>query len=189
MKLKLLIIFFAISLVIPIATWFLYKPVRVFFPELAGMKCVNKNICVENIQKLDVAENLYIKAENHVTSTLSTFKVPPKFIFCKTQKCFESFGFKKASAQGIGTVATVVGPNGWKSYIIEHEMIHHIQNEKLGSIKFASLPTWFVEGMAYSLSQDPRTNLSEPWESHRRTFKQWYKEINPASIWIEAAKL
>ena len=171
------------------AVWFFYKPVRVFFPELAGVICAQENICIEDLDKLEVAQTLYMSSLNDVQVTVSSFKAPPKFIFCETQSCFEGFGFHKASAQSVGTVATVVGPKGWKKHIVRHEMIHHIQNEQLGSIKFMSMPAWFNEGMAYSLSQDPRETLSEPWESYRKAFNEWYEKIDPDHLWEEAEKL
>ena len=68
-------------------------------------------------------------------------------------------------------------------------MIHHIQNEKLGSIKFVLMPAWFTEGIAYSFSQDPREVLAEPWETYRHSFNEWYTAIDPEELWEEAEKL
>jgi hypothetical protein len=189
LKLKIFTILVFIVLSIPLLSWVLYKPVRVFLPELAGVKCPEKKICIEDIGGLENAKSLYQKAKTYVEENISTFEQLPRYIFCETQSCFEKFGFHKASAQSMGTVATVVGPNGWKLYIIEHEMIHHIQNEKLGSLKVVSMPTWFVEGMAYSFSQDPRESLEEPWESHRKAFNEWYATIAADNFWKEAEKL
>lgn len=186
MKLKILIILLLVS---PLAICFIYKPSRVFLPEFAGVICLQENICIEDKDDFKAAENLYLQAKNYVQEHIAVFEQTPKIIFCSTQSCFEGFGFSKASAQSVGTVATVVGPNGWKKYIIEHEMTHHIQNEKLGTIKFISMPTWFVEGMAYSFSEDPRKTLAEPWNSHRIAFNKWYSTIEPGQLWQKAEKL
>jgi hypothetical protein len=188
-KIRVFAIVIFLALAIPVAAWFFYKPVRVLFPELAGVVCVNKYICIEDIDKLDVAEKLYQDARNYVQAEISSFDVPPTFVFCKTQSCFEGFGFNKASAQSVATAAVVVGPRGWRPHVMKHEMIHHIQNEKLGMIRFLSMPPWFVEGMAYRLSQDPREILTEPWESYKNTFDEWYETIDPESFWQEAEKL
>ena len=32
---------------------------------------------------------------------------------------------------------------------------------------------WLSEGMAYSLSDDPREQLSEPFQTHRTKFNDW----------------
>jgi hypothetical protein len=34
---------------------------------------------------------------------------------------------------------------------------------------------WLIEGMAYSLSNDPRSELHEPFESYRQQFNNWYR--------------
>jgi len=185
-KLRVIII---LVLSIPVVAWYFYKPVRVLFPEFAGVVCVQEHMCLESVDMIEIAEKLYVNSQDYVQATVSNFEHRPKFIFCETQSCFEGFGFSKASAQSIGKVAIVVGPNGWKQHIVQHEMIHYIQNEKLGTIKFLSMPAWFVEGMAYSLSQDPREVLSEPWESYRNTFNEWYQIVGPDNLWQEAKKL
>ena len=186
MSLKIRLVLLSVAFIIPLALWFFYKPVRTFFPVLVGMHCINKNICVENKQSYELSDKLYNEARSYLQLKIGSFESSPIFIFCETQLCFEKFGFKKASAQTLGTVATVVGPNGWKSYIVEHEMIHHIQKEKLGSFRFFSSPIWFIEGMAYSFSRDPRVNLEEPWQSYKTTFEQWYNKLQPEDIWEKA---
>ena len=69
-------------------------------------------------------------------------------------------------------------------------MIHHLQNEHLGFLKASFMaPEWFIEGMAYALSGDPRSKLSEPWESYRVRFRTWYAEIDKERLWLEASQL
>jgi len=160
--------------------------VRIFWPTMAGVECLHENICVEKPEQFEIAEQLYEDAKIFVQLNITDFV---HFIFCSTQSCFEGFGLGRSKAESFGTVTSVVGPNGWKHYAIVHEMIHHVQNEQLGTKKFVSLPRWFVEGMAYKLSEDPRELLSEPWESHRNEFTKWHKKIEPSKLWEEAKKL
>lgn len=176
-------------IIAPVIIWLIYKPVRFIWPSMNGVSCVHENICIEDSTKLIEAETLYNEAKKYVQSELGEFEEYPHFIFCETQSCFERFGFNRASAQSLGTLSTVVGPKGWKKYIIEHEMIHYIQNERLGSIRFVSLPQWFVEGMAYSISQDPCENLEEPWQSYRERFAEWHRSLGDKDLWAEAKKL
>ena len=68
-------------------------------------------------------------------------------------------------------------------------MIHIRQAEELGVFFSLLFPEWFVEGMAYSLSEDPRQPLSEPWEQHRITFYSWFQKIGKNRLWNEAGKL
>ena len=50
------------------------------------------------------------------------------------------------------------------------------------------LPEWLVEGMAYSLSADPRQPLSEPWEKHRTRFDAWLQKVGKDGLWSEVRK-
>jgi hypothetical protein len=68
----------------------------------------------------------------------------------------------------------VIGPRAWKPFYVRHELIHYSQAERLGTLSLLLKPQWFVEGMAYALSQDPRAPLAEPFESYRRSFLAWY---------------
>lgn len=188
-KMRLVVVAGALIVVLCIALWVLYKPVRIFFPSLNGVECIHDNICIDQPAEFSEAESLYYQGVDYVRQNISDFKNEPKYIFCKSQQCLEKFGFKMASAQNIGTIGTVVGPKGWKKHIINHEMIHHIQYEKLGMVKFLSLPTWFVEGMAYSLSQDPRETLLEPWQTYKVKFNEWLCTIEVENLWEEAKKL
>jgi hypothetical protein len=45
------------------------------------------------------------------------------------------------------------------------------------------------EGMAYSLSGDPRRPLVEPPEGHCVAVEAWLKEVGLASLWAEAENL
>jgi hypothetical protein len=54
------------------------------------------------------------------------------------------------SAATIGTFRIVISPRAWKPYYVCHEMIHHLQNEKLGMINAWRKPKCFIADMAYS---------------------------------------
>ena len=111
-------------------------------------------------------------------------------IFCATQECSRSFGFTSNGAYNVATVGVVVSHRGWHSYFVRHELIHHLQNERLGSLNAWLLkPNWFKEGMAYSLSKDPRAPLPEPLQGYRAQFESWFKLVGADHLWAEAARL
>lgn len=177
-----------VLLALPVGAWMGVKPIRVLAPELVGVSCA-KHVCVEEPSLRQEAEQLY-EASHEVVAQLGHFKQPPQAIFCSTQRCFKSFGFERAAAKNIGTFGIVVGPRGWRPYYLQHEMIHHLQNERLGILRaWVMTPEWFMEGMAYSLSNDPRPELSEPWESYRLRFNEWYSQIEKDQLWQQAAQL
>jgi hypothetical protein len=175
--------------VVPALAWAVVRPVRVVLPELAGVTCISETICVDDRSQTERAQALYSEAVSFVNRDVSEVEGAPRVIFCATQACGDSFGLGARSAVTLGTVGTVVGPNAWKSYYVRHELIHYVQGKKLGVLSLLLKPSWFVEGMAYGLSQDPRSPLAEPFEGYRSTFIAWYKEVGKAQMWSAGAKL
>ena len=51
----------------------------------------------------------------------------------------------------------------------------HRQAEEWGNLAMLTKPKWLIEGMAYTLSNDPRPKLSPPFEQWRVEFKSWYR--------------
>jgi hypothetical protein len=93
------------------------------------------------------------------------------------------------SAVTVALLGTVIGPKAWKSYYVRHEMIHVLQAENIGVIPLLFKPSWFVEGMAYALSEDPRETLVEPFQTDRQLFKSWYETTGKNSVWSAATAL
>lgn len=114
----------------------------------------------------------------------------PHAVFCSTQACALKLGFKGQNAYNVGRYAIVIGDRGWRPFFVRHELIHQVQNQRLGSLRMWLLkPVWFREGMAYSLSGDPRRRLPAPLEGYRAEFEAWYQQVGPAKLWQEAGKL
>ncbi len=173
-------------LFIIIAATIFYKPIRILAPETAGVSCVNAKVCIDDLSRLETATALYDEALHFVDASVGGIDNPPKVVFCSSKTCAESFGLGKRSAITLGAFGIVIGPNAWKSYYVRHEMIHHLQNERWGMLKVLCLPTWFIEGMAYALSEDPRPVLTKPFECYRFRFRHWYKKVGKARLWEEA---
>lgn len=180
----------AALLAAPFAAWAFLKPVRVLTPELNGVSCFSDTICTDNPSRYDVAWNLYQSAQQFVEAAVGPMEHKPRVIFCATDSCFQAFGLGRRSAATLGTVGIVVSPRAWQPHYVRHEMLHHIQNERLGSLKVWMVsPEWFVEGMAYSLSEDPRPVLSEPWQQDRTKFDAWFYQVGKDRLWEAADNL
>jgi hypothetical protein len=111
-------------------------------------------------------------------------------VFCSTPACSKKFGFTRQNAYTVATVSFVISDRGWRPYFVRHELIHHLQNEHLGSLRaWLFKPAWFREGMAYSLSQDPRNPLPEPLQGYRSRFEVWLEEVGTDKLWVEAELL
>jgi hypothetical protein len=178
-----------ILIIVPVAAWMIVKPIRVVAPQLFDITCPVVSVCVEDVTQLQAASQLYSEAVTFVGTTIGPITGHPKVIFCSTEVCSRSFGLGSRSAVTMGRLGTVISPRAWKPYYLRHEMIHYLQEEQLGYIKLLFMPAWFVEGMAYSLSEDPRDPLAEPFQAHRKAFRDWYAARSRSTLWSDAAKL
>jgi hypothetical protein len=180
---------FLIALALPLAAWAFVKPVRVIAPQLEGLECEGL-VCVDDPARRAEATTLYRGAVRFVQTSVGAMQTEPRAIFCSTRACSEKFGLGRRNAYNVGTGALVIGDRGWYPFFVRHELIHHLQNEHLGSLRtWLFKPVWFREGMAYSLSKDPRRPLPEPLEGYRSQFEAWYRPIGLAQLWGEAEKL
>jgi hypothetical protein len=177
---------FVSLLCLPVVAWALYKPMRIITPEwVAGISCVSDVICLDDVSRFQEAAALYDSAFHFVETQVGTMGSRPRVVFCTSQACFESFGFSRAAAHAVGVSGIVVGPRGWEEYFLRHEMIHHLQAERLGVYEQWRGPDWYIEGMAYSLSEDPRLDLADPWGKYRSQFDQWYRKVGREALWSE----
>lgn len=173
----------------PVAAWAFFKPVRVVAPELAEITCIDDTLCTDDASRYREIALLYDEALHFVDSSVGLIENKPRVIFCGSEACFQSFGLGKRSAATMGTFGIVISPRAWKPHYVRHEMIHHLQYEKLGMIEALREPEWFMEGMAYSLSEDPRPKLSERFEQYRAQFEHWYQQVGKDELWEEARNL
>jgi hypothetical protein len=175
--------------VVPALAWAVVKPVRVVLPEWNGVRCLGSTVCVDDLSRAAEAQALYTEGASFVNANVAPMPGEPRVIFCASQDCAEHFGLGARSALTLGTFGTVIGPRAWKPYYVRHELIHYLQAKELGVLALLAKPSWFVEGMAYGLSEDPRAPLAEPFESYRRAFLAWYKAVGREGLWVEGARL
>lgn len=174
---------------IPLFAYAAYPPARRLFPALAGLHCDLQRVCVDSAERLAEAESLYGEARRFVEQRLGPLESPPRMIFCRSDSCASYFGLSASKAQTTGPFGTVMGPGAWLPYLVRHELIHQSQNERMGMFRIHPGPEWFIEGMAYALSDDPRSDLGSPWQAHREQFNAWYKGPQKANPWAEAANV
>lgn len=180
---------FLAFVVVPVAAWALVKPVRVLAPQLVGMTCQTKTICVESPDQAESAISLYDEAVTFVSVKVKPLQASPRVVFCSSDACAQSFGLGERSAVTVGVFGAIIGPRAWKSYYLRHEMIHVVQGERLGVFSLLFKPSWLVEGMAYDLSADPRETLAEPFQTDRAMFRKWFASIDRARFWELAREI
>jgi len=148
---------------------------RVLVPERAGLTCLDATLCIDDVARLSEARKLRADAAAFVQARLGPFERAPRVLFCTTSACSEAFGIDGPIALAFGTAGLVISDRGWLPYVLRHEMIHHRQAEVFGPNQTAVLlPKWFIEGAAYTLSEDPRDPLPRAdIQQWRAQFKAW----------------
>lgn len=164
-----------ILLVLPISTFAFYKPIRVLIPEPFGVSCNEQNVCVEDASQLAAAVALLNNSKRYLEMQWGLSIGEAKIIFCSTEKCQSAFGLSQKAGFTLGTFGITIAPRGWKQHYVAHELIHYWQAENFGNIALLNGERWLIEGMAYSLSNDPREKLHEPFESYRQRFNDWHR--------------
>ena len=177
-------------LMLPIAALAIVKPLRVVVPSLVpGIECPLPNICTDSIARFGDAQQLYQKGFSTAVAAVGPFQQVPRIVFCTTSECADSFGLGRRAAEAVGDFGLVVAPRGWKSFYLAHELIHYRQAESLGNLAVATKPRWLIEGMAYSLSGDPRHPLGEPFEQWRSQFETWHANLGARDLWDAARRV
>jgi len=172
---------------LPIAAYALVKPLRVVAPALVpGVSCPSADICTDDAAKLGDAQQLYRDGYARAAAAVGAFRAAPRVVFCSTRACADAFGLGQRAALTLGNFGVVVAPRGWQTYFLAHELIHHRQAEVLGNLAVATRPRWLIEGMAYSLSDDPRHPLAEPFEAWRTRFAAWNAARGAQPLWDAA---
>lgn len=178
---KILCLSISFALGLSLTACAIHKPARVLAPEAFGLTCPTADICIENPEALSEATRLRNDAVTFVEANIGALVDVPRILFCSTRACFSQFGNPQIAAQIVyGYEVLVINEAGWSDHIVRHELIHHWQTENFGLAETAyRLPRWFIEGMAYSLSEDPRRPIPRPEaEVYRVHFEQWIEQGN-----------
>ena len=163
----------------------LVRPVRVVWPQAVGLHC-HGPVCVDDDARSATAQALFTAAFAADERVLGPAPTPARVVFCSTATCYARFGADHSTARTIGQLGIVIGPNGWQDFYVRHELVHYWQGYRLGLWWRWRSPRWIVEGMAYTLSADPRATLVEPNQTYRAQFQAWYAPIGPTNLWTAA---
>ena len=165
----------AALLVVPASAFAFFKPVRMLLPETFGAHCA-QNVCVDDLAKLDIAAAMLNTAKRQLEAQHGLIAGEPRVVFCSTEKCRRTFGVGQRAGFTFAAFGIVIAPRGWKVHYVSHELIHYWQAENFGSLVLLRGEPWLIEGMAYALSNDPRNEIREPFESYRQKFNDWHRQ-------------
>jgi hypothetical protein len=170
-------------LLAPVLAFAVPNPLRAYAPALFGLHCDAQRLCVDDPSRFQSARNLAALAQDDLLPCLGPAQAPPRLIFCATQSCYDIFGRRRSTAVSFGESAVLIGPRGWQAHYVKHELVHIAQYRNLGLIRTWRLPEWLREGMAYSLSADPRRPLPGELEPWRKQFETWYAADRKRGLW------
>src|SRR5262249_4582076 len=163
-------------------------PLRALAPGLFGFVCEGR-VCVDDARRFAEAQALLRSARADVARKLGAPDAPPLALFCSSKACYDTFGERRSSAVTFGGKAILVGPRGWAPHFVRHELIHVAQYEKLGFMRAWRGPRWINEGMAYSLSEDPRRPLPGELEAWRAHYEARLDGERDGALWAEVEAL
>lgn len=148
---------------------------RLAVPQASGLTCFPNGVCVEDPARIDEATALRDDAVSFVQARMGPMRAAPRLLFCTTRACSGKFGNPDVGALYFwGTNRIVISDTGWVKFIVRHEMIHHWQTENFGAAKSAAMPRWYIEGMAYVMSEDLRKTVSNAAADEQRArFQAW----------------
>ncbi|MGZ0079825.1 hypothetical protein [Methylomonas sp. YC3] len=163
-----------IFLLVPISALAFFRPVRVLIPEAFGVHCNEQHLCIDDVSLLAAAQSLLYDSKSDLARQWGLSIGEPKIVFCSTEQCRSAFGLSNKAGFTLGNFAIAIAPRGWQRHYVAHELIHHWQADQFGSLALLSGEQWLIEGMAYALSNDPREELHQPFESYRQQFNDWH---------------
>ena len=167
----------------------LVRPARVVLAAgLLGLTCRGV-VCTDAATRLDEAVALYDDALAATTARLGPAPAIHRVVFCTSDACFHRFTSGGSTATTIADLGIVVGPSGWRTFYVRHELVHHWQAVRLGLLARYRDPRWLIEGMAYTLSDDPRPTLVEPDQAYRAAFVFWAAQLPAGDLWPAAAQV
>lgn len=170
------------------ATLAIPNPLRALAPGLFGFVC-EERVCVDDPRRLAEAKEFVRSARAAVARKLDGPNAMPLALFCSSKACYDIFGKRSSTAETFGGEAILIGPRGWAAHFVRHELIHVAQYEKLSFMRAWRGPRWINEGMAYSLSEDPRHPLPAELEAWRTQYEGRLGGEEGTALWARVEAL
>lgn len=136
------------------------RSARLFVPTWSGFIEIKKDIYVDRqmsmLQRDVLLETLGL-ANKRVSAFWGPLQSEATLFVCSTEKCFVSSGGGKAKGKALGASKILLSPRGQTIVILAHELSHVELHKRMGVFRaWRLIPSWFDEGLAVLVSQDPR---------------------------------
>lgn len=146
------------------------ESVKVFFPTVFGMDEISANLYVDKTMPPEDRARLQPvidQARTRVTDFFSGLSTSPVILACATETCFTDFGGRGPRAKSFGESRMLLSPHGTTMAIISHEWTHIELHHRIGLWRMRAVPTWFDEGLAVVVSEEP-THSERQWDEIQR---------------------
>lgn len=137
-----------------------------FAPGWFGFSEISEGVYVDDQmssgQRQELLKTLSM-AKGRVSAFFGDIKGSPKVFACSTEECFVSHGGVTAKGKAYGDSMLLLSPRGLDVVIVAHELTHIELHNRIGAFRsLRVIPTWFDEGLAVLVSEDPRYT-EEAW--------------------------
>ena len=106
----------------------------------------------QQAQALRLRDEAYAR----LTAVMGSVQSRPVHVFCFSDACYQRFGGGTPRAKSFGHYRTLIGPHGMTVAYVAHEWWHAELHRRIGFWLWRDVPTWFDEGTAVWISDDPR---------------------------------
>ncbi|ACH40585.1 lipoprotein, putative [Citrifermentans bemidjiense Bem] len=144
---------------------YLLPPSALGMEELAPRVFVNKEMSLA--QREDFRQVVAV-ARTNITNFYGSITSQPDILACSTEECFAGIGGGKPRGKDLGKSKVLISPRGLTVPILTHEWSHAELRTRMdakfdGIFGMNSIPTWFDEGLAVVVSEEPR-HSEKVWE-------------------------
>jgi hypothetical protein len=144
---------------------YLMPPKALGMEEVAPNLFVNKEMSI--LQRSDFLRTV-TEARKKISSFYGGIFSEPQILACSTEECFVGIGGRQQRGLHIGKSKILISPRGLTIPILTHEWSHAELSTRMGArmdgvFGIPSIPTWFDEGLAVAVSEEP-AHSEKVWE-------------------------
>lgn len=144
---------------------YLLPPSVLGMEELAPRVFVDKEMSLA--QREEFRQVVYVAGTN-IANFYGSIASQPVILACSTDECFSGIGGGKSLGKDLGKSKILISRRGLTIPILTHEWSHAELRTRMdakfdGIFGMNSIPTWFDEGLAVVVSEEPR-HSEKVWE-------------------------
>ena len=180
-----------LGLVVFFCTCHRARAVKLFAPTWFGMESIASGVYVDKAMTAGQREEILkivSEAGQRVGRCYGNTTAKPKLLFCSSEAAFQSFGGTKEGGMTYFAYASLLSPRGQSAAIVAHEWSHAEFYSRVGFWAWRRTPQWFDDGLAVTVSEEPRhsesvyleaiqAGASPPSLSELETLRQWSQAV------------